>query len=271
MTQADLAATGQPVPQPLSVVRVTCRWCHWCPVRCSPARVENFSPVFKFGTHHGLVTVGLWASKRHWEQCGRGSSGSLFCYLSWSTFIGMRPSNQLSVWCSIDSNAPKGEGQCGWWKEQKSSNVFKNCKMEVHHFLRVLTLLSWHLQVVMWWRAVQRSTSQNGKKFFLDADQQTINITLLGTSPYPTYWMRNPPSSQQPSKGICDPSLEGRTMVIFHAGSKSKTLELPYGGAGGVVVAHDQLRLSEMLPPGLRPCPCLLRRSWVWRWSRDGP
>lgn len=81
MTQADLAATGQPVPQPLSVVRVTCRWCHWCPVRCSPARVENFSPVFKFGTHHGLVTVGLWASKRHWEQCGRGSSGSLFCYL----------------------------------------------------------------------------------------------------------------------------------------------------------------------------------------------
>ena len=59
-------------------------------------------------------------------------------------------------------------------------------------------------------------------------------------------------------------------MVIFHAGSKSKTLELPYGGAGGVVVAHDQLRLSEMLPPGLRPCPCPLRRSWVWRWSRDG-
>ena len=62
MTQADLAATGQPVPQSVSVVRVTCRWCHWCPPRCSPARVENFSPVFKFGTHHGLVTVGPWAS-----------------------------------------------------------------------------------------------------------------------------------------------------------------------------------------------------------------
>ena len=80
MTQADLAATGQPVPQsvtwPLPLM----------PRRSSPARVENFSPVFKFGTHHGLVTVGAlsFGSGHHWSN---GEIGT----------IGMRPSNQPSV------------------------------------------------------------------------------------------------------------------------------------------------------------------------------